>query len=249
LPEATPAWVWAEELAGPGARVTLAEEDSRYVTRVCRARLGETLALTDGRGGVARGRLETIQPRAVIRIEALEHRESERQGVLLCGAAEGIRFDWAVEKLAELGVTRVRPIQCERARWDKAALRADRWRRLARAALLQSRGSFLLEVGAPEELADALAAEAAPALGVLADPEGRPTAGLAAPDSGTTVGIVGPAEGLTDSEKASIVARGFVAITLSGSRLRTETAAMAWAAWWAGGGTSQSRSKAESATS
>ena len=249
MPEATPGWVWAEELSGPGGRVILAEEDSRYVVRVCRARAGEAIALTDGRGAVARGRVDSTAPRVVVAIEALERLPETRRAVLLCGPAEGPRFDWAVEKLAELGVTSVRPVHCARARWEKVALRADRWRRLARAALLQSRGRFLLEVEPPAELEATLASSDREAFGVLADSDGGSPGELMIPPAGTTVGVVGPAEGLTDQEKTSILGRGFQSIALSASRLRTETAAVAWAAWWASAGASQSRGKATTSKS
>jgi RsmE family RNA methyltransferase len=69
--------------------------------------------------------------------------------------------------------------------------------------------------------------------GMLADAEGAASRGIKWPESGTTAAVVGPAEGLTDDEKTSVLARGFVSINLAASRLRTETAALACACRWA----------------
>jgi 16S rRNA U1498 N3-methylase RsmE len=46
---------------------------------------------------------------------------------------------------------------------------------------------------------------------------------------------VGPAAGFEDEEWALLKVSGFEPIGLSWNRLRTETAALAWASWWASG--------------
>ncbi|TMQ72099.1 MAG: 16S rRNA (uracil(1498)-N(3))-methyltransferase [Candidatus Eisenbacteria bacterium] len=235
MPEAVPAFVWVADLVAPGASLLLDEAQSHHVARVCRARAGDLLSLTDGRGGVARGRVAKIAPRVTLEIESTERSPRGSTAVLLCGAPEGQRFDWLVEKLAELGVARVRPIECARRRWASVMVRPDRWRRLAIAALQQSRGRFLLEIESPVSLAAALELEVDRVLAVLADPAGVPPISVALPGSGTTVGVVGPAGGFDQAERSLIQGMGFRAMALSDGRLRTETAALAWAAWWAGG--------------
>ena len=52
---------------------------------------------------------------------------------------------------------------------------------------------------------------------------------------GHCAALVGPAGGLSEREKAAAATYGLAPIALSGNRLRTETAAMAWSAWWAAG--------------
>lgn len=233
MPDAVPAFVWVQETVAPGGRFALAEDAAHHVARVCRARPGDALTVTDGRGGLARCRVERVSPDVTVVVETSERSERPSCGVLLCGAPEGQRFDWLVEKLAELGVARVRPIECSRARWSRAALRPERWRRVAVAALQQSRGRFLLEIEPPAGLDEALAAEPEVGLGLLADPGGSPAGGVTPPGAGKTVAVVGPSEGLTEEERASLLRRGVVPMALAPGRLRTETAALAWACWWA----------------
>jgi 16S rRNA (uracil1498-N3)-methyltransferase len=231
--------VWAEELAEPGGRVTLADDESRYLARVCRAREGETVSLTDGRGGRAEGRIENLRPRVVVAIEGLDRADRARRGTLLCGPPEGQRFDWVVEKLAELGVAAIRPVHCRRAAWTSSSVRHERWTRLARGALQQSLGRFAMTVHPPATLESAVEEEAKASVSLFADIGGVPVRQLNLPVAGDVAYVVGPAEGLTDEEKTFLGARGFRAISLSENRLRTETAAIAWAAWWSGSCTSQ----------
>jgi 16S rRNA (uracil1498-N3)-methyltransferase len=140
-----------------------------------------------------------------------------------------------VEKLAELGVSVFQPIDCERGCWERMKGRSDRWGRLAVAALRQSRRRFLMEVRAPRRLADALADLPEGAGSWLADAAGPAAATLTPPREGVAVGLVGPAAGLARGERAAAEAMQFRLISLSDSRLRAETAALAWASWWSGG--------------
>jgi 16S rRNA (uracil1498-N3)-methyltransferase len=232
LPDAVPAFVWVERLVAPGAHLTLDDTAAHHVVRVCRARAGDSLVVTDGVGGLARCRVARIAPTVMLEVERVDREERESTAALLCGAPEGQRFDWVVEKLAELGVARVRPVHTSRSRWARAAVRPERWRRVAVAALEQSRGRFLVEVSEPQDLDEALASEIPFEVGVLMDVGGAIPSGVQPATEGSTLGVVGPSEGFTDSERAALLDQGLVAIALSASRLRTETAAVAWGAWW-----------------
>jgi len=226
--DALPSWVWVPELATPDARVVLDADAAHHVQRVCRARPGDGLTLTDGRGGVAHARLEDVRP-AAVRVERFEQRPAPPATVLWCGAPEGDRADWLIEKLTELGLTVFKPIDTTRARWETAQRRAERWQRLARAVLQQSCGAWLLDIRAPKPLESVLADLPHGTPAWLADPAGeRPQS--PAPD-GDWLGTVGPAGGLTGGERDSLIARGFALISLGERRLRTETAALALAAW------------------
>ena len=231
--DAAPSFLLLAELPGVGGRVTLPEDESHYLTRVCRARAGERATATDGRGGLATLRLVETGRRAVVEIETCDRARAPRSAWVLAGAPEGNRGDWMVEKLAELGVTTFAPIDCERGRWERVGGRAERWQRLAVAALRQSRRRFLLEVLPPRPIAEAVAGHTEAGCW-LADAEGAPASTLQPPSAGQAVGLVGPASGLTPGERELASRAGFRPISLADGRLRTETAAIAWAGWWAG---------------
>ena len=231
--DAAPSWLLLPALRAVGERIEFSADDLHYLTRVCRLRAGERVTATDGSGGVAVLHLESDGAALIGRVESSERRERSREAWVLCGAPEADRGDWLVEKLAELGIAVFQPIDCARGSWERMAKRRERWLRLTAAAVRQSRNPFRIELRDPVPLAEAL--DLVPDRGSrwLADPAGpRAQAGPAA-SPGT--GAIGPAGGFDEQEWSSLRARGFQPMSLSGSRLRTETAALAWAAWWAAG--------------
>jgi 16S rRNA (uracil1498-N3)-methyltransferase len=113
-------------------------------------------------------------------------------------------------------------------------LRRDRWERLAIAALRQSRSAWRLHILEPVELAVGIAGIGAGARW-LADPGGGPGAGMGVRLGEAVTGAVGPSSGFSDDERKLLASNGFVAVRLATTRLRTETAAVAFAVLWAVG--------------
>lgn len=233
--DAAPSFILIPELPDPGGRVTLDAEESHYLLRVCRVRPGDRVSGTDGRGALATLRVIESGARAEVEVEACLRAQRTRTAWVLAGAPEGERGDWLVEKLAELGVGIFQPIHCERGRWEKTEARMERWRRLAVAALRQSRRRHLMDLRSPVSLDEAMATIPGKAVGFLADPSGAPAASIPPPAAGEAAGLIGPAAGFSETEHVSIKSRGFQSMALADSRLRTETAALAWASWWASG--------------
>ena len=235
--EAAPSFLWVPELAGLAAgerEVTLSRDESHYLSRVCRARPGDHVSGTDGRGALAELRILELGPRVRAEVTRLERSARGRRAWVCSGPPEGRRADWLVEKLAELGIEAWQPLECARGQWRASEQTVARWRRLAVAALRQSRRRFLMEVREPAAL-EAVSAVLPPgSRRWIADPSGRH--GLAPPAGDEcAVALIGPASGLDEKERALAAELGFEPICLSDGRLRSETAALAWAAWWSTG--------------
>ncbi len=231
--EAAPSFVFVESLAITGADLAFGEEESRYLSRVVRARVGERATATDGRGGRAEVRLTAVGHSCSGQIERLEQVERGRELCLACGAPEGDRADWMIEKLAELGVATFQPLDCERGGWERALGRVGRWERLARAALRQSRACHSLSL-LPARPLDEWLVSPLPEARLLADPEG--TAASGSMGGKAMVIAIGPSGGFSPEEKKALQEKEFALLWLAGSRLRTETAALASAAWWSSSG-------------
>ncbi len=229
--DAAPAFVHVPGLAGAAERVVLEGDEAHYVARVVRAREGERLTATDGAGCVARLVVEQVRPDVRLRVEAREQRPAPARTELLCGAPEGERGDWLVEKCAELGVTRLLPVDCDTARWMEGK-RTERWTRLAIAALRQSRSAWLMQCAPVTALEDAIVA-LTPSVRWLADAGGAGPPGLPELGDHAVSGMVGPSSGCSGPERNLLLQNGFIAVRLAPSRLRTETAAVAMAALWA----------------
>jgi 16S rRNA (uracil1498-N3)-methyltransferase len=235
--EATPALLYLPELPESGSRIALGAADTRYVARVCRARAGECVQATDGRGASAALRLLEVGRGVVVEVEAVTREPARRQSRVLCGAPEGDRADWLVEKLAELGMGCFQPVDTMRGQWRLGSGRRARWERLAIAALRQSRRLYLMAVEEPVPLEVALGSIPEGSVCWLADPSGAAAREGSAPAGGNpVVGLIGPSGGLEDGERRAAMDAGFRTVRLSDARLRTETAALAWAAWWSAEG-------------
>ncbi|HET7225042.1 MAG TPA: RsmE family RNA methyltransferase [Candidatus Eisenbacteria bacterium] len=231
---AAPSFLYVPGLPAPGGRVTLPPEEARYLARVVRARPGDTVTATDGNGALATLRLGDARDCSDAVVQGVTHEVRSREAVLLAGAPEGERGDWLIEKLAELGVAALQPVEAERGGWEALGRRAARWERIAIAALRQSRRAHRLAILPPQDLAAALAEVRAGAR-FLADAQG-PWAPAVAAGAGETALAVGPAAGFTASERKQLADAGFRPVRLADARLRTETACLALAAWWAAAG-------------
>lgn len=231
---AAPSFLYVPGLPAAGGRVTLPADEARYLARVVRARPGDMVTATDGEGALATLRLGDARDCSEAVVEAATREPRSREAVLLAGAPEGERGDWLIEKLAELGIAALQPVETERGGWQALERRAQRWERIAIAALRQSRRAHRLAILPPMGLAAALAELRAGAR-FLADAQGR-WAPAAPAGIGTTALAVGPAAGFTASELNQLADAGFQSVRLADARLRTETACLALAAWWAAAG-------------
>jgi 16S rRNA (uracil1498-N3)-methyltransferase len=230
-----PSLLYAPDLGGPGSVVLLSGDEAHYLARVCRARPGDYATATDGRGVRARLRLASVGGEVRADVISVERSERGRRAWAWCGAPERGRADWLVEKLAELGVERFQPLEGEGSSWPAGAARVERWNRLAIGALRQSRRAFLMEVRPPLPVEAALEQVEPGASCWLADSGGKST-GPEALLAGLAIGAIGPAGGFNVRERKRFETAGFFPICLADARLRTETAALSWAARWAAGG-------------
>ena len=191
--------------------------DRHHLERVLRLRPGDEVTVSDGRGGWRPCRfgpaLETVGPAV---------RDSRPSPGITIGFAlvKGERPEWAVQKLTELGVDRIVPFTAARSvvRWDddRAARRAERLRRVAREAAMQSRRSWRPEVEDVTEFAEVAGRRGA----VLADLDGD------APRLTDGPVLVGPEGGWSPEE----LGLGLPRIVVGQHVLRAETAAVAVAA-------------------
>jgi 16S rRNA (uracil1498-N3)-methyltransferase len=210
----------------------LPAEASRYVARVHRKTVGDTLVLVDG----------ATELEADARIVALEDgrvhvllgpprpsRQVARRAIVLVQAlAKGDKLDAIVRDATELGVTRIVPVETARTVVKLGARgheRVERWRRIAREAARQSLRGDEPVIDPPTEL-DAALALAADVKIVLAPTAAQPLGALLR-RSGSLALLVGPEGGLDPDELARAAAHGWEGASFGPFVLRTETVAAA----------------------
>lgn len=194
----------------------LVADDRHHLERVLRLRSGDPLTVGDGAGRWRPCRFgDRVEPVGdAVTVAA-------PSPVLAVGFAvlKGGRSETIVQKLTELGVDRIVPFVADRSvvRWDevKAARLVERWRRVAREAVMQCRRLWLVQVEPVRAFGDLDLGGAALAVAV-----GRTLA------AGENFVLVGPEGGWAGAELAAVDRH----VCLGPHIMRAETAAIAAAA-------------------
>jgi len=127
-----------------GLTLSLPEGAARHV-QVLRLQPGSALRLFDGSGGEWCAEVQAMGKREVhviVGAHELVSRELPAEVTLAMGVPANERMDTLVEKAAELGVTHIQPLLCERSvvrlEGERAAKRVAHWQAVAIAACEQS---------------------------------------------------------------------------------------------------------------
>lgn len=220
-----------------GGSVELTGEEARHAVVVRRVRVGEHVALTDGRGTTAVCSV-TATTKTSLTGDVLELTSTEPEAprlVVVQAIPKGDRGELAVETLTEVGVDVVVPWAASRCvavwRGERAAKSLARWRSTAREAAKQARRSWFPVVREPASTSEVahLLQDAALAV-VLHEAADAPLAALAVPEAGDVVVVVGPEGGVSDEELAVFGEVGARPVRMGRSVLRTSTAGVAAAA-------------------
>jgi 16S rRNA (uracil1498-N3)-methyltransferase len=209
-----------------GATVALEPEEEHHLA-VRRAAADAEIELVDGAGARAGGRVVTEGRQFRIRVERLGTDPPLPVLVLAVGAGDRDRFGSIVDQAAQLGVTRVVPLETARSANVATRLREahlERLRRRAREAIKQCGSAWAPAIEAPRPFA-AFVAEAPGGTRWLGDEAGE-APGPLAPTEALTI-AVGPEGGFTTDERSALLAAGFQPARFGPHRLRFETAALA----------------------
>jgi 16S rRNA (uracil1498-N3)-methyltransferase len=202
-----------------GAVRRVCDRDARRMERVLRLRTGAAVEVADAEG---RTWSAVVTGRGEVELRAVRREPPPAAPLVVRLALTGSRADTAVEKLVELGVERISPLESAGIRREP---RTDRWRRIAEAAACQAKRPRIPVVDDPVPFAAALVPGAI--MLTHEDPDGSLDAALARVAARPVVLLVGPEAGFLEAERAAARAAEVPLATLGDLVLRTETAAMA----------------------
>ena len=217
-----------------GQTAIMGEEVAHHM-RVRRIEPGEVVRLTDGVGHRTIGTLRRLtKGRADVEVgEAVEEIESPPAIHLLVPVADRDRMLWLAEKVTEIGIASWRPVSWRRSksvspRGEGAGFHAKARARMI-GALEQSGGAWLPSLYPDAPIDRALSALPEGARFLLdASGAGFLTAMGGPPAVRAPLVIAGgPEGGMEADEVARFTAEGFRPVTLGGTILRFETAAIA----------------------
>jgi 16S rRNA (uracil1498-N3)-methyltransferase len=213
--------------------VELPEEEAHHAGSVLRLKVGDRIALLNGRGlRVEAMLIEVGRSRVVSQVisrVSMPLERAHRIHLAVAPTKQMDRFEWFVEKAVEIGVDRITPLVTSRT--ERARLRIDRLDRVAISAMKQSQRTWLPVIDELTELKDLLTEEL-PAQRFFGWCEGEhaPLMERYSPRADALV-FIGPEGDFTPAEAELLRKQHVLAIALGSARLRTETAALAACTW------------------
>ena len=215
---------------------TLDEHQSHHARNVLRVRAGDPVALFDGRGQVAKGRMvRTDANRVVVHTDDIAQvaRSASVSLTLVTALPRRPRQSYLFEKCTELGVARMVLVTFEHSTVRATPAGMDRWRRTTIEAARQCNAAYLPELTTATSMDDAIALLGRAGSRYFGDPASdapvRSFMGDGAPDDAVQVWI-GPEGGFCPAERTVLTAEGVKPIRLCAHTLRIETACVAVAA-------------------
>lgn len=219
-----------------GTYVQLQEDTAKHVVQVLRMQHGDEIDLTDGKGTHAHAVINQVQKKQCTVLVNNAHKHEYEQISLHLAVAftkNSSRNEWILEKVTELGVTSIIPLQTTRSEREK--FRYDRWHNILVSAMLQSQQYYLPQLKQLSALDVLVAAHGATEQKLLAhcmDNTARQPISEAMKKDKETLLLIGPEGDFTEEEVKTLTSKGYIGISMGTNRLRTETAAVTACAYF-----------------
>jgi 16S rRNA (uracil1498-N3)-methyltransferase len=206
--------------------------EAHHLATVCRLRRGDAVCLFNGDGHEYPATVTAVEKkRVVLEVQSAESPQRELPFALELAVPlpKGDRAQFLVEKLTELGVSRLVPLRTSRTVVMPGEGKREKMERWVIEASKQCGRNRLMEIAPVADWASYVVRADLPKQRWLAHPTGSKLAADVA--TGNTAITVGPEGGFTEEEVSLAVQAGWQQVGLGPRILRVETAAMVLAGW------------------
>ncbi len=216
------------------------EAKLRHIRDALRMKKGEKISVFDEKGNEYNCVVEDISSSAILRIKNIKkHEESGKPKITIaCALPKRSKFDDIVDKLTQLGVHRIIPLETERVvvKLDKSKkfLRHKRWEKIAQEASEQSQRKNVTLIEPVKGLNEVLAESKEFDLKLIPTLSGErdPLKEIISQGKHKHILIfIGPEGDFSEKEVALAMAAGCIPVSLGETVLRVETAAVAVASF------------------
>lgn len=212
-----------------GDTYRLSEEESKHCVRVLRLTEGDQLFLVDGKGLFCEAVIVTAYTKGcILRVVDRKDGYGKRGYQLTIGVAptKNIdRFEWFLEKATEIGIDKIVPLVSRYS--ERKEIKPERLEKVMVSAMKQSIKAFLPIINPMLPFKEAIKE---PFLGqkfIAHCHNGKKPLLRDTITKGLDVSVlIGPEGDFSSEEVELAINEGFIPVSLGGSRLRTETAAL-----------------------
>lgn len=223
-------------LAQPGETIAMTSEQAHHIRRVMRMQQGDVIRVADNSGQIMLAEVEFQKDgvQAHILKKLCDHSKTSVELVLAQGMIKGEKWDYLLQKSAELGAAEIIPFVSSRCvvkiKDDKTEKKTARWNKILCEACEQCKRSTLVQLKEPCAFSDLKEIPADLRLIAYEDAdqcsERLCDVLRAHPSIRRVLMVVGSEGGFSAEEVAELVSCGFHRVSLGGRILRAETAAL-----------------------
>jgi len=217
-------YFYQQELIASGAFI-LNEETSKHCIQVLRMKAGETLHLTDGKGGLCKA-IITNEHKRNCEVNIIDSTFQEHKGrkvsIGISLLKNANRLEWFLEKATELGITEIIPLLCQRT--EKQQFRFDRMNQILISAMLQSQQTWLPILHEPTKLEEVINSSVHSQKLIAHCEEGTKQSINELKIANEVQMLIGPEGDFSPAEINLALQKGYSPTSLGSTRLRTETA-------------------------
>lgn len=218
--------------------IAITGDEAKHISRVLRKHVGDRIWIVDGAGKAYEAEIALITLDMIECKVLSEHHHLHEPDIAVTLAVAQVknpsRMDWLIEKGTELGVRTFIPLQTTRT--IAKSTKEERWNNIAIAAMKQSARCILPRILPPMDFSTLITIAVEYDIKLL--PYERADHVLFISEAlkhrkppRTVLIIIGPEGGFTEEEVLLAEKAGCMQVSLGRRRLRTETAAIAAAAW------------------
>jgi 16S rRNA (uracil1498-N3)-methyltransferase len=206
------------------------KDESRHIIKVLRKKEGDQMLITNGKGFFFSSEItHTFSNKCEVKILKVEKQKPLPYHLHLAVAPTKLndRYEWFLEKATEIGVSEITPIICEHS--ERTKIKPERYEKILLSAMKQSLKAYLPKLNDAKTFADFInTTSETKSLKCIAHCEKNEKKSLKSliQKGSDTLILIGPEGDFSASEIAMATQKGFAAVTLGESRLRTETAAI-----------------------
>lgn len=207
----------------------LSEEESRHVSKVLRLDVGDEVYLTDGMGRWMKSQIINAHPKKCLvqLTETIENYKKAKYHLEMAVApTKNIsRYEWFLEKATEIGIHKITPLLCEHS--ERKVIKKDRLNKVITSAMKQSLKAWHPELNDLMSFKEVITKEFEGKKFIAwceAIQDERIENYLE--ENENSLILIGPEGGFSADEIQLAKQNGFIPISISKSRLRTETAAI-----------------------
>lgn len=219
---------YAPDIHTETAEFTFDKEESKHIVKVLRKLEGSILHITNGKGFLFV--CEVIlasEKKCVVKINESQFTEPREFKIHMVVAPTKMndRYEWFLEKAAEIGVDEITPIICDHS--ERKIIKTERFDKILISAMKQSNQMYLPVLNEPIKLNDFLSKEfnGQKFIAHCEKTEKVELKNRIKTQQNYTL-LIGPEGDFSTNEINKALTNGYLPVALGNTRLRTETAAI-----------------------